>query len=66
MMTCQSLIGGQKPFGFCHYLIEVISIFGLLSFMVINKCDLDNSYQNINWPKNNAIGTFLFLKRIYY
>jgi hypothetical protein len=23
-MTCQSLIGGQKPRGFCHCLIEVI------------------------------------------
>jgi hypothetical protein len=34
--------------------------------MLINKCDLDNSYQNINWQKNNAIGTFLFLKMIYY
>jgi hypothetical protein len=24
MITCQSLIGGQKPTGFCHCLIEVI------------------------------------------
>jgi hypothetical protein len=24
MMTCQSLIGGQKLTGFCHFLIKVI------------------------------------------
>jgi hypothetical protein len=31
MFTCQSFIGGQKPRGFRHYLIEVILLTYILT-----------------------------------